>query len=253
MGSLLTTEKFVEKAKLVHGERYNYDKVVYTGTYNKIEITCNVCGTTFPQEPNSHLNGCGCPVCKINGHKNIICGVGVNDMLGESKTVAYQIWIGMIKRCYSSEVQERQPTYKGCSVCEEWLRFSNFKNWYDKNHVEDYHLDKDILVKGNKVYSPETCCFVPSEINTLFTKSNAKRGNLPIGVRKCKRKFMTMCKLGGVVTYLGLYNTIEEAFNAYKQSKEAHIKEVAQKYFDDGKITKRVYDALMRYEVEITD
>lgn len=103
------------------------------------------------------------------------------------------------------------------------------------------------------MYSPDTCCFVPQEINTLFTKSNAKRGNLPIGVRKCKRKFMTMCKLSGVVTYLGLYNTIEDAFYVYKKAKEAHIKEVAQKYFDDNKITKRVYDALMRYEVEVTD
>lgn len=127
MGSFLTTEKFVEKAKLVHGERYSYDKVVYTGTYNKVEITCNVCGTTFPQEPNSHLNGCGCPVCKINGHKNIICGVGVNDMLGESKTVAYQIWIGMIKRCYSSKVQKNSLHTRGAQYVTNGYDFQTSK------------------------------------------------------------------------------------------------------------------------------
>lgn len=253
MGQYLTTEEFVQKAKLVHGERYNYDKVVYTGTYNKVEITCNVCGTTFPQEPNSHLNGCGCPVCKITKRKCAVCGVGINDMLRVSRTDAYKTWVQMIKRCYSPRVQSLQPTYKDCSVCEEWLLFSNFKRWFDKNFIKGYCLDKDILFKGNLIYSPKTCCFVPNEINVLLTKSNAKRGDFPIGVRKYKRKFMAMCKLGGVVTYLGLYNTPEEAFETYKNAKETHIKEVATKYYNDGKIAKNVYEALMNYKVEITD
>ena len=118
-------------------------------------------------------------------------------------------------------------------------------------------LDKDILMKGNKIYSPDTCVFVPKNINTLFTKSNKSRGKYPIGVyfNKDRNKFQVNCNTfyNGKTQqkYLGLYNTIEDAFNAYKQSKEANIKQVADYYKEN--IPDNLYEAMYNYKVEITD
>ena len=113
-------------------------------------------------------------------------------------------------------------------------------------------LDKDILNKGNKVYSPDTCVYVPQSINSLFTKSDKVRGEYPIGVYKQKDKYVAQLNKGnGKQIYLGSYSTPEEAFQAYKQAKEEYIKEVANEYKD--KIPYRLYEALMNYEVEIDD
>lgn len=84
----------------------------------------------------------------------------------------YRTWSHMLERCYSKKYQQRKPTYKGCTVCDEWLNFQNFAEWYNKNYYEingeTICLDKDILVIGNKLYSPNTCIFVPNSINVLF-------------------------------------------------------------------------------------
>lgn len=174
---------------------------------------------------------------------------------------SYTQWTNMLRRCYSDECQKAHPTYKGCSVCEEWYNYSNFKNWYDENYYEiegeRMDLDKDILVKGNKIYSPDTCVFVTQNINKLFVKCNKARGELPIGVyfNKHAKKFMAYCSvlINGKRQQkgLGLYNNIEEAFNAYKQFKEAYIKQIAEEYKD--KIPNKLYEAMYNYEVEITD
>ena len=119
-------------------------------------------------------------------------------------------------------------------------------------------LDKDILKKGNKVYSPETCIFVPRRINSLFIKSDKARGRYPIGVtlRKDNGKYRSQCD----VQYeeeprkqiqLGQFDTPEEAFYAYKQFKENYIKEVADIY--KPYIPEKLYEAMYRYEVEIDD
>ena len=118
-------------------------------------------------------------------------------------------------------------------------------------------LDKDILVKGNKTYSPNTCVFVPQNINTLFIKSNKIRGKYPIGVtfNKDKNKYQAQCNtlINGknMKKTLRLYNTIEEAFNAYKQFKEANIKQIADYYKEN--IPDKLYEAMYNYKVEITD
>ena len=114
-----------------------------------------------------------------NPYAITVCGMG---FLGETKIVdesgitlkSYVCWKGMIKRCYDVKFQEKQPTYKGVTVCKEWLCYANFKKWYDE-HIytienEIIQLDKDILIKGNKLYSPNTCIFVPHRINSLFVK-----------------------------------------------------------------------------------
>lgn len=75
----------------------------------------------------------------------------------------FTTWRSMIQRCYSDNLHKKHPTYKDCIVCDDWLNFQNFAKWHEENHPNDgkeYHLDKDIKIKGNKVYSPDTCLFV---------------------------------------------------------------------------------------------
>lgn len=174
---------------------------------------------------------------------------------------SYVCWNGMLQRCYSAKCQEKYPTYKGCYVCDDWLYYPNFKNWYDKNYYEienrTSQLDKDVLIKGNKIYSPETCIFVPKFINTLFTKRQKLRGELPIGVwyNKTNKKYranLSVFKDGkSVRKHLGCFNTIDEAFKAYKQAKEEYIKEIADEYKD--KIPVELYKSMYAYKVEIDD
>ena len=118
--------------------------------------------------------------------------------------------------------------------------------------MNGWELDKDILIKGNKIYSPETCAFVPAEINGIFTKTNSKRGVYPIGVSLHKEgRFQAKVLKNKKQAYIGLFDTPEEAFQAYKKAKEEYIKEVADKWKD--KIDPRVYEAMYNYQVEITD
>ena len=128
-------------------------------------------------------------------YKRGYLGQGVYKVGSEGKVLKhYKIWYNMFLRCYDEKVQEKQPSYKRCFVDEQWHNFQNFAEWFDKNYnpeiMEGWHLDKDILVKGNKIYSPETCCFVPQEINTLIISCKAKRGELPIGVSKKGKRFL---------------------------------------------------------------
>ena len=105
----------------------------------------------------------------------------------------------MLRRCYDKKILEKFPTYKRCTVCDEWLFYPNFKKWFDENYYEiegqKMALDKDIISKGNKVYSPENCIFVPNNINVLFTNRKGERGDYPIGVSwKIKNnKFQAQC------------------------------------------------------------
>ena len=164
----------------------------------------------------------------------------------------YNTWHDMIDRCYGNRVYK---TYEECSVCEEWHSFQTFAEWYEENYYEIpgeiMNLDKDILIKGNKIYSPDTCVFVPHSINMLFVKSNSIRGDLPIGVSKINNKYRAYCRIDNKQKSLGHYDTPEEAFNAYKQFKEALIKKVANDYLE--LIPFNLYQAMINYEVDIDD
>ena len=173
----------------------------------------------------------------------------------------FKIWHNMLKRCYDSEFQERNPTYKGCTAENDWFNFQNMAEWIENNYYEvpgeRMHLDKDILCKGNKVYSRETCIFVPERINTLFVKKDKARGNDPIGVYQLPSgNYRAQCNNEyGKSVYLGVYSTEEEAFQVYKQYKEKIIKEVIDSY--EGVIPEPFYSrlktAMYNYEVEIDD
>ena len=187
-------------------------------------------------------------------------GVGIvgdfskEDML--SKQPEYILWCNMLTRCYSVRYHNNNPSYKDCTVSDNFKYYPYFKEWCNNQlgyNVKEFALDKDILVKGNKAYSEDTCCFVPSAINNLFVKSNSSRGDLPIGVSfdKDSQKYRPHLSMNGKVSHLKRVDTVEEAFSMYKHLKEGHIKDIAEKY--KGQIDKRVYQALLNYKVEITD
>ena len=177
------------------------------------------------------------------------------------KTNCYQTWTHMLERCYSNKYHEKYPNYKDCECYKEWHNFQNFAEWYYENYYEiegeRMCLDKDILTKHNKIYSPDTCIFVPHNINMLFVKRQNDRGESVIGTTPFKGKYMVQCGIINPGTgkskqeYLGLYETQEKGFEVYKYYKERNIKEVADYYKEQ--IPQILYNALYDYEVEIYD
>lgn len=253
MAMKLTQEEFIEKAREVHGDKYDYSQVEYINSKTKVCIICPKHGE-FWQTPQNHLAGYDCIKCSILQKRKKVFGIGIYDA-EESDEVydkASAYWRNMLKRCYYSKGHDL--SYKDCSVCEEWMYYSNFKKWFDEHYVDGWHLDKDILRKGNKVYSPHTCCFVPLEINSLFTKKQNHRGQLPIGVSMVSNRnnlFQAQLSVGKKRLYIGSGSDVANVFNLYKASKEAYIKQVANKYRDQ--LEPRVYNAMYDYKVEITD
>lgn len=186
----------------------------------------------------------------------LVYGVGINDVVGAYKTKEYRIWVAMLKRCYSSDYQKSQPSYIGCEVSEDFKILSVFSKWCRSQPCffdSDANLDKDILIKGNKIYSMDTCCFVPREINCLFERCGATRGEHPIGVyfdiyHQCFRAHMR--KDGKFISF-GKFPTLESAFMKYKTEKEKYIKSIAHKHKD--RIRGDIYNAMMSYSVSILD
>ena len=191
-----------------------------------------------------------------------VYGVGITgtkypSKINGVKTKEYTLWCNMLKRCYSDSSKKEYPTYEGCEVSDNFKSYEYFYEWcinqigFDN---EGWHLDKDLLNKGNKVYSEYTCVFIPSEINSLLVKREALRGEHLIGVywHNTKKAFVAQVSKGkGKSERLGLFNTEIEAFNAYKTAKETFVKEQANKW--KSQIDLRAYEALMNYTVEITD
>lgn len=188
----------------------------------------------------------------------VMCGRGYHGREGVDCTSrAYLRWHDMMNRCYNEKFLEKNPQYRECEVCEEWWNFTNFEKWYNDNWYviddETIDLDKDILFKGNKEYSPNTCCIVPHVINTLFLTRKNSRGNLPIGISfdKDKNKYRACMSYYGVQIKIGKFDTAEEAFNRYKEYKEDFIKDIAEQYRE--KIPYKVYYAMLNWKVEIED
>lgn len=173
------------------------------------------------------------------------------------KTKEYMLWCDMLRRCYSDDYKKRNQTYIDCEVGDKFKSYEYFYEWCNKQvgfTNEGWHLDKDLLIKGSKVYSESTCVFLPQEINKALTKSDRIRGKYPIGVclhSKSKSFVAQVNKNKGKRRNLGYFKTEIEAFNAYKQAKETFIKEQANKWKD--KIDDRAYNALINYEVNIDD
>lgn len=193
-----------------------------------------------------------------------VYGIGVIGSKYPTCTKEYDAWHNILTRCYDEKVKEKYPTYKNVVCCEEWLLFENFYEWlhgqsnFDKWLTNDeWAVDKDILIKGNKIYSSDTCCLISQNINKLFLKHDLFRGDLPIGVTKCSNRNGFVARCRNTITnerdYIGYYDTPIKAFFAYKKYKEDLIKQVARMEYFNGNITKKCYEAMMNYEVEIAD
>ena len=161
---------------------------------------------------------------------NLIYGVGYMGVGMYSSRIngdlvgSYKAWKSMLQRCYSPKVQEKYRTYVDCTVVEEWYNYQNFAEWYEINYKEGYHLDKDLLVVGNKVYSPVTCVFVPQNINGFLTDCNNTRGVYAIGVSytkgAIKKPYRSRVSSGeGKALHLGYYATEKEAHTVWVEKK----------------------------------
>lgn len=173
------------------------------------------------------------------------------------------MWQDMLRRCYKNDNRIQNINYLDCIVCNEWLFYENFYEWVHSQ--ENYKnilklnksaIDKDIIQKHNKIYSPQYCCLVPSYINNIFTRRERERGNLPIGVSYHYRKSNTY--IAGFTKYgkryhIGVFDNPIDAFYAYKYEKESYIKEVAKEEYEKGNIIEKCYEAMINYKVEITD
>lgn len=266
---MVWNKKSVKQLKVefrkVHGDKYVYDCITernYVSMHHNVPIICKEHGM-FEQTPHNHLQGKGCKECALlklkspsqSKRKNVY-GVGILDVdfsVNRDKLTkeAYGCWTRMLRRCYSNEAEF--SAYNDCVVCDEWLFFSNFYDWFVKNYTEGYALDKDLLCKGNRCYSPNLCCFIPTRINSLILRNRKRRGDYPIGVTKVKGKYKAQVREFYKNVSLGVFDTPEDAFEAFKKEKERFVKEVCLDYYNKGLITTKVYEALLNYKVEITD
>ena len=189
--------------------------------------------------------------------KKLSFGVGYNSK-GKHKstkngkfTGAYLTWRNMLKRCYDEKNRTRYPSYGDCTIDEKWHDFQDFADWFEDHDYSNmgYQLDKDILHPKNKIYSPDKCCFVPRQLNTLIIGSEAARGAYPQGVSYCKikQKIKVQMKKDGVNSILGFFDDVETAVKTYKEAKECHVKHKASQW--RGRISEDVFDALMAWEM----
>lgn len=171
------------------------------------------------------------------------------------KCPIYDTWYRIIERCYSKKLHERFPTYIGCYTSEEFTDYSKWRVWYDSYpyKYDGWQLDKDLLAKGNKIYSSETCVFLPHIINSTLTKSNKTRGNYLIGVYfdTHNNKFKSYLSKRGKKMSLGYFENEMDAHLAYKTAKEEYLKELAEEY--KGRLDPKAYNALKNYVVDIDD
>lgn len=192
-----------------------------------------------------------------NPYQPTIYGVGFigdgpyQSKIGRKSAPAYISWCKMLDRCYSQKYQSASPTYVGCYVNSDWHNFQNFADWYHQqpnSGTDGYHLDKDLIVFGNKEYGDRFCSFVPAEINLLKIHERSKN-DLPVGVTRHWRGYRARVSVDGKLIGLGTYPTPELAFYAYKRAKEENIKRMADIYKDV--LDPRIYENLIRAEVEI--
>lgn len=172
----------------------------------------------------------------------LVCGVGINDAEYQVQKIGtdestywkcpfYMTWTGMLARAYSKVTQRNQPTYKGCGVDERWHRFSDFRKWMETQDWKGKQLDKDFLVAGNKMYSPETCVFVSQGVNSAITDSGKARGVYPLGVHRSKTKkesYVACVRKNGAKIYLGSYPTPMEAHRAWQAAKIESIESAVE-------------------------
>lgn len=151
--------------------------------------------------------------------------------------------------------RKNNPSYRDCHVCEEWQEYPVFREWFMKNYIDGYTLDKDLFGDGKKIYSPITCCFLPTAINTLLITRQTKKSELPTGVTLSKNKLMyqVRAKYRGKPHRVGEFKNLTDAYNAYVNYKENYIREIASEYYQQGKLSERIYKRLMVFHIQRED
>lgn len=163
------------------------------------------------------------------------------------RTVESCVWENMIRRCYSKS--EDNPTYTDITVCNEWHNFQNFASWFVENYKENFELDKDLRVFGNRIYSPEKCEFIPKRVNSLMAGMFKSDNKYEIGVYLERKKYCAKCYHNGEIFRLGRYNSEQEAFIAYRNFKEPLIKSVSEEEYNLGNISQMIYENLISFHV----
>lgn len=163
-------------------------------------------------------------------------------------TKTYQTWCNMLSRCYN--LNANNINYLDCYVTDEWLEFQVFADWFHKQehyNNPDYQLDKDLLIKGSRVYSPDTCILLPYSLNSLLTDSAGSRGDCPIGVHysKSKNRYVAQISIDGKRKHIGYYHDTASASQAYIEAKEKYVKSKALEY--RHKIDTKAFIALMNW------
>lgn len=168
--------------------------------------------------------------------------------------IEYSVWKQVLERCFNEVYKNKHPTYKECVLNEKWVSFQNFAEWYWTQKgagIKGWHLDKDLLRKGNKEYGPDTCCLMPSDINKALKLSKASNKSTPVGTYQRPNGVFVVGVVGQSPKYVGSFNSASDAFNAYKLAKENHLKSLAEKYKEDIEV--KVYEGLYNFKIEITD
>ena len=160
----------------------------------------------------------------------------------------------MLRRCYDEERHKTHPTYIDCTVCDEWHNYQNFAEWYEKNYYkvenETMEIDKDILIPGNKIYSPNNCLIVPHRINSLFLRAaNDSNGCIAKNYNQYEARCWVETDNGRKLKYLGLFKTKENAIKAYIDFKTGYIKEIAEEY--KNKIPQKLYEAMINHKLRV--
>ena len=232
----------------------NYGPLVVTKYVNSSKVHIKFIETGY--ETNAEIN----QIKKGNVKDRLVATVWDVGILGDEPACVngkrlkeYMLWGSMLKRCYDDKYHSEHPTYRDCYVSENFKYYSYFKDWCSRQvgfNQTGWDLDKDILVRGNKSYSEDTCVFVPQEINKLLNRQDKDQDKYPLGVYYDSREnnFQSKINNGKKQVRIGRFDTAEEAFQAYKQAKEGRIKLLADKY--RGELDARVYEALMGYQVE---
>lgn len=244
-----TTEQLVYKLKLKYGDRFGYDKVKMGG--RSIILTCHTHGDFEVNTQRALRSNIECTACLYNKRRQ-------HNSSRTRNPKAYTKWNNMLIRCFNAKYHEKQPTYETCTICNEWLDFNNFVEWFEDpktGYRKGYQLDKDLFCDGRKHYSPDTCCFVPQTVNAMLTRGAKIRGKVKsIGVTLRGNKYIARCNFGHKeAKVIGSFDNEQDAFDAYKSAKKSYMIKLANDLYSKGEITERVYNGLLNYEIKQYD
>ena len=183
-------------------------------------------------------------------YKKGFIGVGTYKAKSNGKdTNSYKSWKHMLSRCYDNKLHAKQPTYKECTVCKEWLNYQNFAEWFEKNHVNGFQLDKDLLVSGNKIYSEDTCAFIPRCLNSFVSNRKLNNTSGYTGIHWNKQRSKWHVRIHDTTAkkdiYLGAYDDVEQAILIYKKARTTMAHKMKHKMIlDYGIMDLRILDAI---------